>query len=47
MTLGQTIWRAAVGEACEFIGFVLFSGRNLSEKGTAIKRKRAQKSPIA
>jgi hypothetical protein len=27
--------------------FVLFEGRNLSEKARAIKRKRLKKSPIA
>jgi hypothetical protein len=43
-TLGQAIWRAAVGAGCEFIGWVLFKGRNLSEKTPSIKRKRPKKA---
>ena len=45
MTLGQTIWREAVGEGCELMDKGPVAGRNLSEKAPAIKRKRPKKAP--
>src|ERR1700755_1479045 len=44
-TLGQTIWREAVGEGCELMGRGPVCGRNLSEKASAIKRKRPKRAP--
>ena len=44
-TLGQTIWRARSGRAASSWCWVLFAGRNLSEKAAAIKRKRPKKAP--
>src|SRR3984893_6013790 len=43
-TLGQITWRAAVGEGCELMGLILLWSRNLSEKASAIKRKRPKKA---
>ena len=40
MTLGQTISRGEVEAGCGLMEQVLFKGRNLSEKGPSIKRKR-------
>src|SRR5260370_10225670 len=45
MTLGQMIWRALVGEGCELMGLCPVRVRNLSEKCSAIKRKRPKKAP--
>ena len=47
MTLGQMIWREAVGEGCAFMGPGSCCGRNLYEKAPAIKRKRPKKARIA
>ena len=40
MTLGQTIAREEVEAGCGLMEKILFRGRNLSEKGRSIKRKR-------
>ena len=45
MTLGQMIWRAAVGEGCKLMARGPVVGRNLYEKARAIKRKRPKKAP--
>src|ERR1700676_3272205 len=45
MTLGQTIWRRAVGEGCELMRLCPVAGRNLPEKCSAIKLKRPKKAP--
>jgi hypothetical protein len=44
MTLLQTIWRGAVGEVCGLMAKDPVEGRNLLEKGRAIKRKRPKKA---
>src|SRR5476651_919856 len=50
-TLGQTIWRALVGEGCELTadlswGLVLLRAQSL-RKGPRYQAQKAQKSPIA
>jgi hypothetical protein len=45
MTLGQTIRLEAVEEGSELMAWSCFKGRNLSETGLTIKRKRPKNGP--